>query len=170
MNPVIGIDPGDFASAFAVWDGAEVLDCGILGNDGLVNRLRTLANHPCPHDLALEVPAILGKQRVHAELLETARWVGVFEGVWRAAGLPVSRITYHRARTHVTRDPNANEAAVKEALISRFAPGCRPRKNVGAFAVVPTGEVDVDGEKVKSSHVWSAVAVAVMHDDTRRAA
>ena len=128
-----------------------------------------------PVELAVENPAVLGKQRVHAVLLETAHWAGVFGGIWLAHGNQVNRITYHRVRTHVTRDANATEAAVKASLISRFAPGCKPRKNVGAFALVPTGKVIPTGctekaDEVSSEHVWSAIAVAVMHADTRRAA
>lgn len=155
---ILAIDPGPEKSSAVVWDAEaeRVVEGGDQEeNAGIVVRLRNRPPAGCGV-LVIERPVIMGKNAT-AALLETSRWAGVFEGSWPGI---VDRITYHRVRSHLTRCVNANEATVKQSLISRFSPsgfgpqGKGTKANPGPFYGV-------------TGHMWSAVAVAVAWWDLR---
>lgn len=156
---ILAIDPGPEKSSWVCWQAGE--ERVVAGDDQRENA--DLAKHlkaqlrglsvwaPDAERLVIERPVVLGGKAPTAALMETSRWAGVFEGAWPGE---VDRLTYHRVRAHLTRCGSANEAAVREALISRFAPsgygpqGKGTKANPGPFYGV-------------AGHMWSAVAVAV---------
>lgn len=148
---ILAIDPGPENSSVVLWDALaeRVVEGGDQeSNAGIAERLRN--RPPDAGVLVIERPVVLGGKAPTAALLETARWAGVFEGCW--AGI-VDRITFQRVRTHIARAA-CGEPAVREAIISRFAPsgfglqGKGTKANPGPFYGV-------------AGHMWSAVAVAV---------
>lgn len=149
---ILAIDPGPEKSSWVCWSTST--ETVAAGEDQVDNaRLRDFLGgniRDSAKQLVIERPVMMGKNATSA-LLETARWAGVFEGAWPGE---VETITYHRTRTHLTRCGSANEAAVRECLISRFAPagygpqGKGTKANPGPFYGV-------------TGHMWSAVAVAV---------
>lgn len=155
---ILAIDPGPEKSSWVLW-GTES-EAVAVGADQVENQaLRAMLGgniHENASQLVIERPVLMGKNAT-AALLETSRWAGVFEGAWPGE---VDRLTYHKVRCQLASSGNAKESEVKQALISRFAPGGFGKEGKGTKAN-PGPFYGVTG------HMWSAVAVAVAWWDLR---
>lgn len=150
MTIVLALDPGPAQTGWVEFDGERVLDCGVMPNAELLERL--------PHDqrasiLAIEMIASYGMP-VGREVFETCVWIGRFQQAW---GSPESvRLVYRRdvklllCGTSKAKDPN-----VRQALIDLF-----PRKGGGATPQIGTKHAPGPLYGV-STHAWPALGVAV---------
>ena len=151
---IFAIDPGPERSAWVELENGRPVDYGIEGNPALLHKL---GRYRIVATLAIEMIASYGMP-VGAETFETCLWIGRFQQRWldtRAVpALSPVRLVYRRdVRMHLCDDGRkAKDANVRQALIDRFGPG--KSKAIGLKAT-PGPLYGI------SSHVWSALAVAV---------
>jgi hypothetical protein len=138
---VIGIDPGTDKSAFAEFDGNEVVSFGIWDNEHLLGHTLWQEDH-----VFVEMIASYG-MAVGASVFETCVFIGRCLQVSDAAGGSVTRVFRKDVKLHLCNSPRAKDANVRQALIDRIGPQ-GTKKNQG-----PTYGV--------KSHEWAALAVAV---------
>lgn len=142
---VLAIDPGTTESAWVIWDGQQILAKGHDLNTCLLSRIEN-----CDWDgayggacMAVEWIESMG-MAVGKETFETVFWVGRF---WQASSMTNHRVTRRQVKLHLCGQTRAKDKNVRQALLDKLGlPGTK--KNPG-----PTYGV--------SSHLWSALAVAV---------
>jgi len=138
---VIGVDPGTEQSAFAMFDGCEVIYHGIRDNEHLLNHPFWQEDH-----VFVEMIASYG-MAVGASVFETCVFIGRCLQVANAAGGGVTRVFRKDIKLHLCNSPRAKDANVRQALLDRI--GVQgTKKNQG-----PTYGI--------KSHEWAALAVAV---------
>lgn len=169
---ILAIDPGPERSAWLVYKDGQPFEhrFGIDPNATVLERLRDsgglgLGDEPCR--LAIESIASYG-MAVGAEVFETCVWSGRFIQGWLDAGLlpwreedSVRRVFRRDVKMHLCGSARAKDANVRQALIDRYGPG--KEAAIGKKAT-PGPLYGV------TSHVWSALAVAVTAADTAVAA
>jgi len=138
---VIGIDPGTDKSAFAEFDGREVISHGIYENEHLLSHSLWQEDH-----VFVEMIASYG-MAVGASVFETCVFIGRCLQVANAAGGSVTRVFRKDVKLQLCNSARAKDANVRQALIDRIGPQ-GTKKNQG-----PTYGV--------KSHEWAALAVAV---------
>ena len=140
-NIVIGIDPGTEKSAYAMFNGRDVLSFGVSDNEAL--RHHSLWEQ---QNVFMEMIASYG-MAVGATTFETVYWIGRFVELAAISGGKVTRVFRKDIKLHLCNSPRAKDANVRQALIDRVGPQ-GTKKNQG-----PTYGV--------KSHEWAALAVAV---------
>jgi hypothetical protein len=138
---VIGIDPGTDKSAFAEFDGNEVVSFGIYDNEHLLGHSLWQEDH-----VFVEMIASYG-MAVGASVFETCVFIGRCLQVANTAGGNVTRVFRKDIKLHLCQSPRAKDGNVRQALIDRLGPQ-GTKKNQG-----PTYGL--------KSHEWAALAVAV---------
>lgn len=136
---------------------------GIEANADLLARMANLATFAGSADiLALESVASYG-MAVGAEVFETCVWSGRFLQRWEDARgpsaevRPSQRIYRREVKLHLCGSSRAKDPNVRQALIDRYGPG----KDVAIGRKATPGPL-----YGVTSHVWSALAVAVTADET----
>lgn len=162
---ILAIDPGYTQSAWVLYNGHRPIGFGIRENGALLDVVAdTHAD-----TFAIESIASYG-MAVGAEVFETCIWSGRFIQCWVSFGAlgggedTVRRVYRRDVTLHLCGSARAKDTNVRRALIDRYGPG--KEKAVGRKAS-PGPLYGV------SSHVWSALAVAVTAADlpvTREAA
>jgi hypothetical protein len=159
MNTVLAIDPGTTHSAWLIYRDGTVLDFGHVANEGVIEMLRREAYEDTT--VAIEMIASYGMS-VGREVFETCVWIGRFAQVAIDANQGVEYVYRKDVKLHVCGTPRAKDANIRQALLDRF-------ERTGG------GKTPQIGTKAKpgplygiSSHVWSALAVAVTYSDTKR--
>lgn len=150
---ILAIDPGSSSSGFAAWNGAKILESGMLPNSEMLMHV-FLSNADV---LAIEQMGNYGN-RVGREVFDTCVWSGRFYQQWLSANLPGRSepvmVARSSIKTHLVGKATANDSDVRVALIRRLgAPGTK--RNPG-----PTYGV--------ASHAWQALALAVFTWDQIR--
>lgn len=149
MTEILGIDPGTAESGWCLFDGARVIDCGVLKNEVILCLLGADWRFEA-ENIAIEMVASYG-MAVGREVFETCVWVGRFQQAWRSPDQV--RMVYRReVKQNLCGNQQAKDANIRQALLDRIGP--RGTKK----APGPTYGV--------SSHAWSALAVAVTAHDT----
>lgn len=144
---VLALDPGPVQTGWAMYDGAQVLDSGVIGNEDALYELDFMI-FPASlweraESLAIEMIASYG-MAVGKEVFETCVWIGRFI---QAAPLQHRLIYRKDVKMHLCGTTNAKDTNIRQALIDKLgAPGVKA--NPG-----PTYGV--------KSHAWPALAVAV---------
>lgn len=137
---LLAIDPGTHKSAFVIWDGARVGECGILDNDELIHRMRFSEFYVSL--AAIEMIASYGMP-VGAEVFETCVWIGRF-----IERLGDTRLIYRKdVKMHLCGTTRAKDANIRQSLIDKLGP-VGTSKNPGPLYGV-------------KSHLWAALGVAV---------
>jgi hypothetical protein len=151
MRSILAIDPGPTESGYALFNvrHQEVVETGIKSNYDLKQLCNDVGKHIYKPVLAVEMIACYGMP-VGAETFETCLWVGRFEEAFDPQKESVrcyrKEIKLHLCGTTKAKDPN-----IRQALIDRLGkPGTK--KSPG-----PTYGI--------TSHMWSALAVAVYAAD-----
>jgi len=151
---IIAIDPGSEKSAYIYWDARDerIFGKGILKNEEILEYLRAWTTASV---LAIETIEGFGLP-VGQETFDTMLWAGRFiqrfddtksKGIMRT----YARVGRKAIKSHLCGHTRANDKAIREALIYRFGkPGTK--KDPGKLYGV-------------SSHLWSALAVAVYYSD-----
>lgn len=146
---IMAIDPGPDQSGYCIYDGAKLIESGVLQNADMLTRVQ---QWPAPR-LAIEMIASYG-MAVGCEVFETCVWIGRFQQAWRNP--EAVELVYRQAvKLHLCGTPKATDANIRQALLDRF-----PRSGGGA--------TPQKGTKAKpgplygvSSHAWPALGVAI---------
>jgi hypothetical protein len=148
MN-IIGIDPGTESGAVVVWDTVErkVLLHDIKPNNELLDWLR---NQEESNRIFIEKLMCYGMP-VGAETFETAYWIGRALEICDQRKAKVTLVTRLEVKVHHCHSAKAKDANVRQALIDRLGP-VGTSKNKGPLYGI-------------SSHIWSALAVAIFAAD-----
>ena len=150
---ILAIDPGPTQSAWVEYENGKPEAFGIYENAYVLDLIR----HTVARTLAVETIASYGMP-VGADVFETCVWTGRFLQRWydaeRAHLLRDRTLRIYRrdVKLHLCASARAKDANVRQALIDRYGPG--KEKAIGRKAS-PGPLYGV------SSHVWSALAVAV---------
>lgn len=140
---VIGIDPGPDASAFVVWDGVGIIDNAILGNQDMISFVKARNVKIAGYHFAIEGIQNFGKV-VGKDVFKTCIMIG---RILEAGGIGIDyeklHIVYRPAiKAFLCGTVRAKDKDIRQALISIL--GKEVTKGV-------------------SSHIWSALAVAVYY-------
>lgn len=154
---ILAIDPGPTISAFIDVDDGRPLTFGIIPNDELLEMLELLAQDPAdPYDqLVVEWVSFYGKD-IHpgSETFDMCRWVGRFQQAWNSEET-FTLIQRRQVRGELCGTQKAGDSEVRAILIDRYGGKEKAiglKKSRGPLYGI-------------SSHVWSALAVAVTFAD-----
>ena len=121
---ILAIDPGTTQSGFTVWDGTEILDCGKIDNDVMLDYITSKSYDV----LTIEKIVSYGKS-VGQSTFDTVFWCGRFYQVAIQADIKTEMVIRREVRLyHCDNDTKAKDANVIQALKDRFEPGLQPRK------------------------------------------
>ncbi len=156
---ILAIDPGTTESAWCVFDGSQVINCAIEDNQvvrGMLNR-----SDLTEYSVAIEMIASYGMP-VGKEVFETCVWIGRFMEASIVNCAPSCSLVYRKdVKLHLCGISRAKDGNVRQSLIDRFEPS-------GGGKIPQIGTKKQPGPLYGvSSHVWSALAVAVTFHDTR---
>jgi len=155
-SSIIALDPGPTQSAWLIWDGTRILQMAIDDNEQLLTKLR---HEPSEHHLAIEMVASFG-MAVGAEVFETVLWVGRFIEAWAVRGRSYEKVYRLRIKQHHCHDSRAKDTNIRAAIVDRF--GGKERA---------IGRIKSKGPLYGvSSHLWSALAIALYAQDIRQPA
>lgn len=151
---LLAIDPGPERSAWLAFTDGRPVQFAIEPNDAVLDRIREAAVSV----LAIEGIASYG-MAVGAEVFETCVWSGRFIQRWddRTGRGLLLRVYRKDVKLHLCGSYRAKDTNVRQALIDRYGPG----KDAAIGRKATPGPL-----YGVSSHVWSALAVAVFAADT----
>ena len=149
---IFAIDPGPKASAYVRWNGVRVIESGWKEN-AIVREL--VATHSANHDVAIENIACYG-MAVGAEVFATCVEIGRFVEIATRGGVDPMLVFRKDIKLHLCGSLKAKDPNIRQALIDRFG-AVGTKKNPGPLWGV-------------KSHIWAALAVAVMVGDTEHGA
>lgn len=138
---VVGVDPGTNKSAFAIFDGREVLSFGIYENEHLLLHGLWGRKH-----VFCEMIASYG-MAVGASVFSTCIWIGRFLQNASAQGGNVSLVFRRDVKLWHCNSTRAKDGNVRQALIDRLGPQGTKKAPGPTYGV--------------KSHEWAALAVAV---------
>lgn len=145
---ILAIDPGTTASGWCVWDGSIVAH-GV--DDNAEVRRMIKANDHRASVLALEMVASFG-MAVGASVFRTCWWTGRFAEAWIAAGRAEPHEVFRMdVKLHHCKTVKARDGNIRQALIDRLGPKGTKKQPGPTYGV--------------SSHVWPALAVALLVAD-----
>jgi hypothetical protein len=151
---IFGIDPGPISSAYCLWNGVQIVMCGIEPNTKLEDRFIEVKDDcddvvaACEHIQCMGMP-------VGASVFETAYWIGSFRNECRWHSVLFLPVYRSEVKLHFCNSMRAKDANIRQALIDRLgAPGTKQK---------PGLTYGVKGD------IWSALAIAVMvYDKTQK--
>lgn len=152
---VLAIDPGPSKSAYVLYGNPRVLGKGIVDNEDLLKFIYNGRWAGTP--VVFEQVAGMGKT-VGKAVFETVFWTGRLFQAAKTVSPSVGRITRGAVKMHVLGQIKGGDVQVRNALIVRFG-GNRFAKGT---AKDPGPLYGV------SSHMWSALALAVTWSDRAR--
>ena len=151
MTTVLAIDPGTTHSGWCIFDGSEVLLCGIDEN-GLLRDLIFGRDFSEEYEImAFEMIQSMG-MAVGQSTFETVFWSGRFVEAFDDDA-SIIRVTRRDEKIHLCGNMRAKDANIRQALIDKLGP-VGTKKNPGPLFGV-------------KSHIWSALAVAVTALETK---
>lgn len=156
MTSVIAIDPGPAHTAMVELLDGRPYNPYVADNEALVLLLADRKLWATDTTLAIEMIASYGMP-VGKEVFETCLWIGRIIQAWGGR----YELVYRKdVKLHLCNSPRANDASIRQALIDRWG-----------------GKATAIGNKSNrgplygfKGDLWQALAVAVTHADTRRAA
>jgi hypothetical protein len=140
-NVVVGVDPGTDKSAFAIFDGREVISHGIYENEHFLSHGLWARRH-----VFCEMIASYG-MAVGASVFETCVWIGRFVQTASVSGGNVTRVFRKDVKLHLCNSPRAKDGNVRQALLDRLGPQGTKKAPGPTYGI--------------KSHEWAALAVAV---------
>lgn len=149
---ILALDPGTYATGHVTIVGGEIVGFGIQENDALVGKIAAYA--PRAGDvLVVEMIASYG-MAVGRDVFETCVWIGRFVQAWRGTS---ARVYRREVKQHLCASARGKDANVRQAIIDLY--GGRGAAIGTKYAPGPLHGI--------SSHVWSALAVAITYLDTQ---
>jgi hypothetical protein len=150
---LLAIDPGPERSAWLVCEDGMPTEFGIDPNGVVL----AILGESTADDLAVEMIASYGMP-VGAEIFETCVFIGRLLQLWDDTHDGATSLVYRKdVKLHLCGSPRARDANVRQALIDRYGPG---KETAIGRKATPGPLYGV------TSHVWSALAVAVYAADT----
>jgi hypothetical protein len=140
-NVVVGVDPGTNQSAFAIFDGREVIQHGIWDNEHLLGHPLWSRQH-----IFIEMIASYG-MAVGASVFQTCVYIGRCVQVAQTCGGNAELVFRKDVKLHLCNSPRAKDGNVRQALIDRLGPQGTKKAPGPTFGI--------------KSHEWAALAVAV---------
>lgn len=148
LHTYYAIDAGTTHSGHIVWDGGEIVGCGITSNELLLAELAVDHGGHIVCEWFQSYGMAVGK-----EVFETCAWIGRFE---QAVGIDhARRLTRGEVKLHLCGNARAKDANVRQALLDKY-----PRTGGGKTPQIGTKKQPGPLYGI-SSHMWSALAVAV---------
>jgi hypothetical protein len=145
---IVAIDPGDFETAYCVWDGEKILDFGKQEN----NKIKSSLQRPgfkCDI-VVIEMIASYGMP-VGKEIFETCLFIGQLMQLCEQLHIPCKLVYRKEIKIHLCGSLKAKDSNIRQALIDRFGkPGTKNNKGV---------TYGIAGDH------WSALAIAVYYSD-----
>lgn len=154
---IIAIDPGPEKSAWMTYEKSKVGAFGIDTNGDVLHNLCGRRWPDACQSLIIEMVACYGMP-VGKEVFETCMWIGRFIQAWGGVG-GKHRLMYRRdVKLHLCNSAKAKDSNIRQALLDRFggskAQAIGTKANPGPLYGI-------------SSHLWSALAVAVTYEETQ---
>lgn len=154
---ILGMDPGTYESAWAVYDPAtgKLEAAGQSANRVIATMLKNqCAFVPPGRELVLVIEMLKSYGNALGDsVLETCVWIGRFIEAW---GRPAVRLPRKTIVTQLCNNPRANDTNVRAELMNRF--GRSRDRSIGTKAAPgPLYCVKRD--------MWSALAVAIVYAD-----
>jgi hypothetical protein len=115
-NVVVGVDPGTDKSAFAIFDGREVISHGIYENEHFLSHGLWARRH-----VFCEMIASYG-MAVGASVFSTCIWIGRFLQNAQVQGGSVNLVFRRDVKLHLCNSPRAKDGNVRQALLDRLGP------------------------------------------------
>lgn len=146
---ILAIDPGTTQSATLHWENGKLLTCGIYSNEIVLASLPLVETDAVAIEMIASYGMACGK-----EVFETCLWIGRF--IERAPKEP--KLIYRRdVKLHHCYNARATDSNIRQAILDRFG---GKDKAIGLKA----SPGPLHGVK---SHVWSALAIALLVSDTQ---
>lgn len=149
---ILGIDPGDVISGFAILDDKRLHEAGIVPNTELLELVKVWDG-----EIAIEMIASYGMS-VGREIFDTCVWIGRFKQAYQEPH-KVSLIFRRDIKIHICDNGRAKDPNVRRALMDMW-----PATGGGKVPVI--GTKDKPGPLYGvTEHMWAALAVAVTARD-----
>lgn len=149
---ILGIDPGDVISGFAILDDKILKEAGIVPNTELLELVKIWDG-----EIAIEMIASYGMS-VGREIFDTCVWIGRFKQAYQEPH-KVSLIFRRDIKIHICDNGRAKDPNVRRALMDMW-----PATGGGKIPVI--GTKDKPGPLYGvTEHMWAALAVAVTARD-----
>lgn len=151
---ILALDPGTLQTGYCLYDGARVVDSGVMFNFDLLPALNAVKYQFHEADqLAIEMIASYGMP-VGREVFETCVWIGRFQQAWRAP--EAVKMVYRKdVKMHLCGTTRAKDAHIRQAIIDLF-----PAIGGGATPQIGTKAKPGPLHGV-STHAWAALGVAL---------
>lgn len=148
---ILGIDPGNIESAYAVVDeNLKPISFGKINNEELLEKIYGNDFNICEH-IGIEMIASYG-MAVGASVFDTCVWIGRFKEALEVETCLESKFIYRKdEKMNLCGSMKAKDSNIRQALIDRFGE-VGTKKNPGWFY----------GFK---KDVWAAYAVCVTYHD-----
>lgn len=147
---MFAIDPGTTKSAWCMFDGERVVDCGIESNDEVLAIVQSIP----VQEIAIEMIASYGMP-VGKEVFETVLWVGRFFQVVQQRGITPRLVYRLQVKTHLCKSAKAKDANIRQAIIDKF-----PASGGGKTPQVGTKNQPGPLFGVHAD-IWAALGVAI---------
>lgn len=151
---IVALDPGTFQTAIVQWEGQKVHEAMILDNEQCLTFLRGRSK---PFTLAVEMIASYGMS-VGAEVFQTCLHIGRIQEIAIVRSIPCHLVYRREVKMHLCGSVRAKDGNIRQALVDKFG---GKDKAIGRKAT-PGPLYGV------SSHLWSALAVAVCFEETHQ--
>ena len=152
---ILAIDPGPTESAFVLWNGEVLINCGLLKNADMRSSLRNLEVEESD-ECAIETITSYG-MAVGKEVFDTCIWIGVFLECWdRRSAQKTVLIPRSEIKLHHCHSAKAKDANIRQALIDKYGkPGTKKQRGL-TYGL--------------NGHLWSAFAIATYVAETTHTA
>lgn len=153
---VLAIDPGNFQSAYVVWDGEEIAEMGIVENGWLLDELRIIINAQDISVVVIEMVASYGMP-VGKTIFDTVVMIGELKQICFYWTCEVELVTRSKVKMHHCHSNRAKDSNIRQALVDRFGEvGTKNKPNPRFEKALP--------EKLAKDK-WAAFAIAVYATD-----
>ena len=158
---ILGIDPGNTQSAFCLCtQDLKPLAFEKTSNEVFIKLFNEAIGKHLKDGMTLKV-AIEDIENfgmpAGRSLFDTAKYIGKLAYWFELEGIPVQFIYRHEEKMTICRNPRANDATIRQALVDRFAPG---QPNYGKGTKKAPGFFHGF-----SADVWSSFAIATTYHD-----
>lgn len=152
---ILALDPGNEKTALVIFDTERnrIEEPTIRENEWVAGEVESIGLYV--DALAIEMVACYG-MAVGKEVFETCIWIGRFiDRYEHKTGKTAAKVYRQHVKLHLCNSARAKDANIRQALIDRFggASAKGTKANPGPLRGI-------------SSHLWSALAVAVYYADT----
>jgi len=148
---VLGIDPGTTQTAYALWNGQQVVECGLVPNEQMHDMLCGEKWPGVP--MFIEMVASYG-MAVGKEIFQTVFWIGRFVEVWDIKQQDWKLVYRLEVKLHHCHSARAKDANVSQALRDKYGEVGTKKQPGPLFGV--------------KKDIWSALAIATFAHETFR--